>query len=53
MATDTDESKIQIQSEITIQSEIPTGSWTLYFHSPEETKWTLNTETQNIKNIRN
>jgi len=43
MATDTDESKIQIQSEITIQSEIPTGSWTLYFHSPEETKWTLNT----------
>lgn len=22
---------------------IPTGPWTLYFHSPEETKWTLNT----------
>jgi len=26
-----------------IHSDIPTGSWTLYFHSPEETKWTLNT----------
>ena len=26
-----------------IDSPIPTGSWTLYFHSPEETKWTLNT----------
>ena len=26
-----------------IDSMIPTGSWTLYFHSPEETKWTLNT----------
>ena len=31
------------ESQITIHSEIPTGSWTLYFHSPEETKWTLNT----------
>ena len=28
---------------LTIQSTIPTGSWTLYFHSVEETKWTLNT----------
>jgi hypothetical protein len=27
----------------TLSSEFPTGSWTLYFHSPEETKWTLNT----------
>ena len=26
-----------------ITSLIPTGSWTVYFHSPEETKWTLNT----------
>jgi hypothetical protein len=26
-----------------IDSAIPTGPWTLYFHSPEETKWTLNT----------
>jgi hypothetical protein len=31
------------ESEITLSSPIPTGSWTLYFHSPEETKWTLNT----------
>jgi Eukaryotic initiation factor 4E len=37
MATPTDESKIGLQSAI------PTGPWTLYFHSPEETKWTLNT----------
>jgi len=33
-----DESQI-----VTLQSAIPTGSWTLYFHSPEETKWTMNT----------
>jgi hypothetical protein len=26
-----------------LDSAIPSGSWTLYFHSPEETKWTLNT----------
>jgi hypothetical protein len=26
-----------------LDSLIPTGSWTLYFHSPEETKWTLHT----------
>ena len=31
------------ESKITIESAIPTGSWTLYFHSPEETKWTLTT----------
>jgi hypothetical protein len=30
-------------SKITLQSTIPTGPWTLYFHSPQETKWTLNT----------
>ena len=30
-------------SKVTLDSAIPTGSWTLYFHSPEETKWTLNT----------
>jgi hypothetical protein len=28
---------------LNLESLIPTGSWTLYFHSPEETKWTLNT----------
>ena len=30
-------------SKTNLDSLIPTGSWTLYFHSPEETKWTLNT----------
>jgi hypothetical protein len=30
-------------SKTNLDSSIPTGSWTLYFHSPEETKWTLNT----------
>lgn len=25
----------------TLDSEIPSGSWTLYFHSPEESKWTV------------
>lgn len=30
-------------SKVTLDTPIPTGSWTLYFHSPEETKWTLNT----------
>ncbi len=30
-------------SKMNLDSAIPTGSWTLYFHSPEETKWTLNT----------
>jgi hypothetical protein len=30
-------------SKMDLDSPIPTGSWTLYFHSPEETKWTLNT----------
>jgi hypothetical protein len=30
-------------SKMNIDSDIPTGSWTLYFHSPEDTKWTLNT----------
>ena len=37
MSTPLDESKISLSSTI------PTGPWTLYFHSPEETKWTLNT----------
>ena len=31
------------ESKFELSSSIPTGSWTLYFHSPEETKWTLNT----------
>jgi hypothetical protein len=30
-------------SKMNLDSPIPTGAWTLYFHSPEETKWTLNT----------
>jgi hypothetical protein len=30
-------------SKMNLDSTIPTGPWTLYFHSPEETKWTLNT----------
>jgi hypothetical protein len=30
-------------SKMNLDTNIPTGSWTLYFHSPEETKWTLNT----------
>jgi hypothetical protein len=30
-------------SKLNLDSSIPTGPWTLYFHSPEETKWTLNT----------
>jgi hypothetical protein len=32
-----------MDSPYTLDSAIPSGSWTLYFHSPEETKWTLNT----------
>lgn len=28
---------------LNLDSPIPTGSWTIYFHSPEEVKWTLNT----------
>lgn len=31
------------EESLTLQSAIPTGPWTIYFHSPEETKWTLNT----------
>ena len=31
------------ESKMNIDSPIPTGSWNIYFHSPEETKWTLNT----------
>ena len=30
-------------TQMNLDTAIPTGSWTLYFHSPEETKWTLNT----------
>jgi hypothetical protein len=37
MATPSDDSKM------TLSSAIPTGPWTFYFHSSEETKWTLNT----------
>lgn len=31
------------ETKYDLDSAIPSGSWTLYFHSPEETKWTLNT----------
>ena len=31
------------ETPLTLQSKIPTGPWTLYFHSSAETKWTLNT----------
>lgn len=30
-------------SEFTLQSKIPTGVWTLYFHSPGEKKWSIDT----------
>lgn len=30
-------------SKTNINTLIPTGAWTLYFHSSEEAKWTLNT----------
>jgi hypothetical protein len=30
-------------SKMNLDSPIPTGPWTLYFHSPDEIKWTLNT----------
>ena len=33
------------QSEYTLDSKIPTGEWTLYFHSPREKKWSLDTYT--------
>jgi hypothetical protein len=33
----------QESASFEMDSAIPTGSWTLYFHYPEETKWTLNT----------
>jgi len=36
-------SAVSHPSKFTLDTPIPTGSWTLYFHSPEETKWTLNT----------
>jgi len=32
-----------MSDKINLDSSIPSGSWTMYFHSPEETKWTLNT----------
>ena len=36
-------SSVTSPSKFALDTAIPTGSWTLYFHSPEETKWTLNT----------
>jgi hypothetical protein len=38
----------QESETITIHSETSSGSWTLYFHSSEETKWTLGTFKQVI-----
>jgi hypothetical protein len=32
-----------VENSMELDSLIPTGPWTLYFHSPEETKWTLTT----------
>jgi hypothetical protein len=32
-------------ADLDLDSAIPTGPWTLYFHSPDETRWTLNTFT--------
>jgi len=37
------DSKELVESRITLTSSIPSGSWTLYFHSQDENKWTLNT----------
>jgi hypothetical protein len=34
---------MDMESLPTLDSAIPSGSWTLYFHSPEESKWALNT----------
>ena len=30
-------------SNYSLDDDIPSGSWSLYFHTPEETKWTLDT----------
>lgn len=29
--------------DLTLQSKIPTGAWTLYFHSPAEKRWSIDT----------
>ena len=34
---------MSIPQSAQLDSLIPSGSWTLYFHSPEESKWTLTT----------
>ena len=33
-------------NSVTLDSNIPTGQWTLYFHSPKEKKWSLDSYTQ-------
>ncbi len=33
-------------TEFTLDSKIPTGQWTLYFHSPKEKKWSLDSYTE-------
>lgn len=33
-------------SDISLDSNIPTGQWTLYFHSPKEKRWSLDSYTQ-------
>jgi hypothetical protein len=33
-------------TDITLDSKIPTGQWTLYFHSPKEKRWSLDSYTQ-------
>jgi len=37
---------IATMSEISLDSKIPTGQWTLYFHSPKEKRWSLDSYTQ-------
>lgn len=35
-----------MSSSIELDSSIPSGSWTLYFHSPEQNKWDISTFTK-------
>jgi hypothetical protein len=37
---------IATMTDITLDSKIPTGQWTLYFHSPKEKRWSLDSYTQ-------
>jgi hypothetical protein len=35
-----------MMTDITLDSKIPTGQWTLYFHSPKEKRWSLDSYSQ-------